>query len=46
VGTLSGKDFALAWQARRSLRAITGTDYRYDERAWLEFFATNQKPFG
>jgi hypothetical protein len=33
---IGSKDFGIAWQARRSLRAMTGADYRYDERAWLE----------
>ena len=40
VATLDGKDFSIAWQARRSLREITGNDFRYDERAWLEYLTT------
>jgi HEAT repeat protein len=42
VGTLSGKDFGVAWHARRSLRAITGVDHQYDERAWLEYLTTSK----
>ena len=35
-----------AWKARRSLRAITGKDLRYDEAAWLGFITGPDKPFG
>jgi hypothetical protein len=41
VSTLGGKDFGVAWQARQSLHAMTGADYRYDESAWLDFLSRN-----
>ena len=43
---LSEHDFAVAWQARRSLRRMTGRDFDYDEAAWLEFVSGPDKPFG
>jgi len=43
VATLEGKDFGVAWQARKSLKAITGKDLRYNERAWLEFLTSSGK---
>jgi hypothetical protein len=46
AGTLAGKDFGVAWQSRWSLRILTGKDYKYDERAWLEYFTGPGKPFG
>src|SRR5439155_3075947 len=46
AGTLGGRDFSVAWQSRWSLRLLTGRDYRYDERAWLEYLTGPQKPFG
>jgi len=37
---------AVCFQARRSLKLMTGKDYRYDSAAWLEWFAPgNPKPF-
>jgi hypothetical protein len=46
AGTLGGRDFGVAWQSRWSLHILTGRDYRYDERAWLEYLTGSQKPFG
>ena len=46
VNTLGQRDFAVAWQSRRSLIALTGKDLRYDEGAWRTYLAGNQKPFG
>lgn len=46
VNTLEGRDFGVAWQARRSLRRITGRDLRYDERSWLQFLTGPEKPLG
>ena len=43
VATLEGKDFGVAWQARKSLKHITGRDLRYDERAWLEYLTSAGK---
>jgi hypothetical protein len=39
-------DFGIAWQARRSLRRITGQDFRFDEAAWLEYVSGPDKPLG
>ena len=46
VPRLSERDFSVAWQARRSLRHLTGRDFRYDESAWLDYIAGPDKPFG
>lgn len=43
---LDERDFAVAWQARRSLRKLTGQDRAYDEGAWLEFITGPEKPLG
>jgi hypothetical protein len=43
---LNERDFSIAWQARRSLRRLTGRDFRFDEAAWLEYIAGPEKPFG
>ena len=43
---LNEHDFAVAWQARRSLRRLTGRDFRFDEAAWLEYVSGPDKPFG
>ncbi len=45
VNALSDRDFGIAWQARQSLALLTGQDFRYDEKAWLDFLS-NAKPFG
>ena len=37
VNTLNGRDFSVAWQARKSLTRMTGSDYAYDETAWLNY---------
>ena len=38
IAQLNGENFALAWQARRSLYRLTdGTDFRYNEANWLAF---------
>jgi HEAT repeats len=46
AGTLGGKDFGVAWQSRWSLRILTGRDFQYNERAWLEYLTSPGKPFG
>lgn len=43
---LGEKDFSVAWQARRSLRRLTGRDFYYNEAAWLEYITGPEKPFG
>ncbi len=45
VAALNERDFSIAWQARRSLRYLTGRDYRYDDGAWLAYFTGPDKPF-
>jgi hypothetical protein len=34
---LNDQDFGVAWQARQSLELMTGQDFRYDTRAWLNY---------
>lgn len=46
VDQLVGHDFGLAWQARQSLRFMTGTDQKYDQSAWLNYLAGSQNPLG
>jgi hypothetical protein len=46
VSMLSNRDFALAWQSRRSLKFMFGRDLLYDESAWLSFLTGPNKPFG
>lgn len=41
---LQDRQFSVAWQARQSLIALTGTDYRYNEPAWLRHL-TGEQPF-
>jgi hypothetical protein len=43
---LSEHDFSVAWQARRSLKKMTGRDFFSNEAAWLEFITGPEKPFG
>jgi hypothetical protein len=41
---LADRDFAVAWQARRSLVYMTHQDYKMDQVAWLGFIAGPEKP--
>lgn len=43
---MTDRDFGVSWQARESLRLMTGHDFRYDEGAWLGYLARESKPFG
>jgi hypothetical protein len=43
---LGEHDFSISWQARRSLRRLTGRDFFYNEAAWLEYITGPAKPFG
>lgn len=43
---LQNREFAIAWQSRRSLARLTGTDHGYDEAAWLNYLTTTPNPFG
>lgn len=46
VAVLPERDFGVAWEARRSLRRITGVDYAYDDAAWLTYISNPGKPLG
>jgi hypothetical protein len=47
AATLGERDFSVAWQARRSLKRLTGgQDFAYDEAAWLQYITGPDKPFG
>jgi hypothetical protein len=41
VDELEDADFGVAWQARQSLELLTGQDFRYDTKAWLDYLAAN-----
>jgi HEAT repeat protein len=45
IAVLSDANFAVAWQARQSLRLMTAHDFQYDERAWLGFLSESKNPF-
>jgi HEAT repeat protein len=46
VAQLDQRTFGVAWEARRSLRQITGADYAYDNAAWLEYISNPANPLG
>lgn len=46
VAVLNDKDFEVAWQARQSLRLLTGRDFRYNQERWREYLLTSATPFG
>jgi uncharacterized protein YceK len=37
IDELSDQDFGVAWQARQSLELLTGQDFRYDAKAWMNY---------
>ncbi len=43
---LMDRQFGVAWQARKSLKLMTGKDYRYDQAGWLTYLSGAEKPFG
>jgi hypothetical protein len=45
VQTLDDRDFSVSWQAHQSLMLLTGRDYGYDTRAWLDYLDA-ARPFG
>jgi hypothetical protein len=45
IGVLNDRDFGVAWQARQSLRLMTGHDFRYDDNAWVQYLAASKNPF-
>ncbi len=46
VAVLDERNFGVVWQARRSLRRITGVDRAYDSAAWLEYISNPAQPLG
>ena len=46
VSLLNQRDFGIAWQARRTLKRLTGKDLNYDEAAWLQYITGPSKPLG
>ena len=46
VAVLPEREFAIAWEARRSLRRITGVDHAYDDAAWLTYISNPDQPLG
>jgi HEAT repeat protein len=44
VAVLPERDFGVAWEARRSLKRITGVDYAYDDAAWLTYISNPDQP--
>jgi HEAT repeat protein len=45
IATLNGRDYAVAWQSRHSLKRLTGRDLRYNEAAWIAMIQ-KEHPFG
>lgn len=45
VPLVSTRDFSVAFEARSSLRRMTGRDYYYDEGQWLRYLASRPDPF-
>ncbi len=45
IRVLQDRDFGVSWQARYSLRLMTGHDYKYDQSAWLGYLTTERTPF-
>ncbi len=39
IEVLDDQDFGVAWQARQSLELLTGQDFRYDAKAWVNYLA-------
>lgn len=46
AAAVDDRDFAIAWQARRSLRKLTSQDFKYNQAAWLSYISGPAKPFG
>jgi hypothetical protein len=46
VAVLDERAFGIAWQARKSLKRITGVDRAYDDAAWLEYISNPSQPLG
>lgn len=46
IRSLRDRQFGVSWQARKSLKLMTGRDHRYDQAAWLTYLSGTEKPFG
>jgi hypothetical protein len=46
IRQLRDREFAVAWQARRSLRFMLGKDFEYDQAGWLGYLTGAQRPLG
>ncbi len=46
IRQLRDREFAVAWQARRSLRFMLGKDFEYDQAGWLGYLTGSQRPLG
>ncbi len=44
VNQLPARDFAVAWQSLRSLVALSGKDFGYDQGAWLAYLTGPEHP--
>ena len=44
INLLTDRDFGIAWQARQSLRTMTGADRFYSQSAWLELLSGSENP--
>jgi hypothetical protein len=40
INELDDLNFGISWQARQSLELLTGQDYRYDAKAWLNYLSS------
>jgi hypothetical protein len=40
ASVLDDQSFGVAWQARQSLELLTGQDFRYDTRSWLNYISS------
>jgi HEAT repeats len=45
LSVLNDSNFGVCWQARQSLRLMTAHDFRYSERLWLDYLASQTHPF-
>ncbi len=44
VGYLNEREFAVAWQTRKTLATLTGRDMKYDQAAWLAYLTGPERP--
>jgi hypothetical protein len=46
IRQLQDREFAVAWQATRSLRFMLGKDLQYDQARWLGYLTGSDRPLG